>query len=374
MNARPFPTVMRLSGLGGARPTGFEPVTFGFVGRGGSSVGSSGLRIRLNTGAALVSARRDRVSSVPFVALGRRDFFAFLLRRHKLQSLERFVSRGFTGRRRTPEELADRLPPGQYAEDGFPVLTAGPTPGIAPDEWSFRIDGMVGQKREWTWEEFHRLLFEQIPCDIHCVTKWSKLGTNFGGVSMDLLLEEAEPLDPYAMVMPMAATRPTSPSRTSPMARRGSSPSTRVSRYPGSTAGRRASSFRISTSGRARSGCRGCGSWTTTSPASGRATATTTAAIPGRSSAIGPTDGRTSDPGRAASPGRWQIGTVTSIKQETPRVKSFRIELPMWMAHLPGQHYDVRLTAPDGYRAQRSYSIASSPLDEGEIELTVDRL
>jgi ferredoxin-NADP reductase len=46
----------------------------------------------------------------------------------------------------------------------------------------------------------------------------------------------------------------------------------------------------------------------------------------------------------------------------------------MWMPHLPGQHYDVRLTAPDGYRAQRSYSVASSPLDEGEIELTIDRL
>jgi ferredoxin-NADP reductase len=74
------------------------------------------------------------------------------------------------------------------------------------------------------------------------------------------------------------------------------------------------------------------------------------------------------------APGRWQIGTITSIKRETPRVKSFRIELPMWMPHLPGQHYDVRLTAPDGYRAQRSYSVASSPLDEGEIELTVDRL
>jgi ferredoxin-NADP reductase len=74
------------------------------------------------------------------------------------------------------------------------------------------------------------------------------------------------------------------------------------------------------------------------------------------------------------APGRWQIGTVTAIKEETPRVKSFRIELPIWMAHLPGQHYDVRLTAPDGYRAQRSYSIASSPLDEGEIELTIDRL
>ena len=74
------------------------------------------------------------------------------------------------------------------------------------------------------------------------------------------------------------------------------------------------------------------------------------------------------------APGRWQIGTVAAIKQETPRVKSFRIELPTWMPHLPGQHYDVRLTAPDGYRAQRSYSIASSPLDEGGIELTIDRL
>jgi ferredoxin-NADP reductase len=74
------------------------------------------------------------------------------------------------------------------------------------------------------------------------------------------------------------------------------------------------------------------------------------------------------------APGRWQIGTVARVKRETPRVKSFRIELPMWMPHLPGQHYDVRLTAPDGYRAQRSYSVASSPLDEGEIELTVDRL
>jgi ferredoxin-NADP reductase len=74
------------------------------------------------------------------------------------------------------------------------------------------------------------------------------------------------------------------------------------------------------------------------------------------------------------APGRWQVGTVTGVKVETPRVKSFRIELPMWMPHLPGQHYDVRLTAPDGYQAQRSYSIASSPLDRGTIELTIDRL
>ena len=74
------------------------------------------------------------------------------------------------------------------------------------------------------------------------------------------------------------------------------------------------------------------------------------------------------------APGRWQVGTVKRVKRETPRVKSFRIDLPMWMPHLPGQHYDVRLTAEDGYQAQRSFSVASSPLDEGEIELTIDRL
>jgi DMSO/TMAO reductase YedYZ molybdopterin-dependent catalytic subunit len=110
-----------------------------------------------------------------------------------------FISRGFRGRRRTPEALAARLPPGQYAEPGYPVLTAGPTPRIAPDEWGFRIDGMVGLEREWTWDEFHTLPFETVPCDIHCVTKWSKLGTAFGGVSLDTLLEGTEPQGDYAM-------------------------------------------------------------------------------------------------------------------------------------------------------------------------------
>jgi DMSO/TMAO reductase YedYZ molybdopterin-dependent catalytic subunit len=110
-----------------------------------------------------------------------------------------FVSRGFERRHRTPDELAERLPPGQYLEGDFPVLTAGPTPQIEPGEWGFRIDGMVAEEREWTWDEFQELEFEQVPCDIHCVTAWSKLGTSFGGVSLDALLEEAEPLGAYAM-------------------------------------------------------------------------------------------------------------------------------------------------------------------------------
>jgi ferredoxin-NADP reductase len=82
--------------------------------------------------------------------------------------------------------------------------------------------------------------------------------------------------------------------------------------------------------------------------------------------------GLTEAPQRA--PGRWQIADVEQIRVETPRTKTFRLQPPMWIPHLPGQHYDVRLTAPDGYRAERSYSIASSPLDQGVVELTIDRL
>jgi DMSO/TMAO reductase YedYZ molybdopterin-dependent catalytic subunit len=110
-----------------------------------------------------------------------------------------FISRGFTGRRRTPAELAARVPPGQYVEYGFPVLTAGPTPDIKTEDWSLRVDGMVAQPQEWSWQEFAQLPFETVPCDIHCVTKWSKLGTSFGGVSVDTLLEAADPMGAYAM-------------------------------------------------------------------------------------------------------------------------------------------------------------------------------
>ena len=74
------------------------------------------------------------------------------------------------------------------------------------------------------------------------------------------------------------------------------------------------------------------------------------------------------------APGHGRSRRSPQIKQETPRVKSFWFDVPMWMPHLPGQHYDVRLTDPDGYHAQRSYSISSSPLDEGQIELTIDLL
>jgi DMSO/TMAO reductase YedYZ molybdopterin-dependent catalytic subunit len=98
-----------------------------------------------------------------------------------------------------PEDVATRLPPGQYFEPGFPVLTAGPTPRVEPDAWTLRIDGMVAEPRQWTAAEFRALPWETVPCDIHCVTKWSKLGTNFGGVSLDVLLDGVELMGEYAM-------------------------------------------------------------------------------------------------------------------------------------------------------------------------------
>jgi DMSO/TMAO reductase YedYZ molybdopterin-dependent catalytic subunit len=110
-----------------------------------------------------------------------------------------FISRGFGGRRREREEYGDRLPPGQYVEHGWPVLTAGPTPNVAPDDWTLRIDGMVGNEKEWSAEEFRQLPFETVTRDIHCVTKWSKFDATFSGVSLDVLLEEADPQGEYAM-------------------------------------------------------------------------------------------------------------------------------------------------------------------------------
>lgn len=73
-------------------------------------------------------------------------------------------------------------------------------------------------------------------------------------------------------------------------------------------------------------------------------------------------------------PLEWQVATVTAVKPETPRVKSFTLALPDWMAHRAGQHYDIRLTAEDGYQAQRSYSIASEPEHAGAIDLTIEKI
>jgi ferredoxin-NADP reductase len=80
---------------------------------------------------------------------------------------------------------------------------------------------------------------------------------------------------------------------------------------------------------------------------------------------------------RAALPGRltWREATLTGERWETPSARTLILDVPDWPGHLPGQHVDVRLTAPDGYRAQRSYSIASAWSETGKtVELTVQRV
>jgi DMSO/TMAO reductase YedYZ molybdopterin-dependent catalytic subunit len=99
-----------------------------------------------------------------------------------------FVSRGFH-RRGTPEAEAGRVPPGQYVTTDFPVLSAGPTPHTALDQWDLRITGELDAQLRWTWEELLALPNEEITRDIHCVTGWTKLGTVWRGVSVDTLLE-----------------------------------------------------------------------------------------------------------------------------------------------------------------------------------------
>jgi ferredoxin-NADP reductase len=70
----------------------------------------------------------------------------------------------------------------------------------------------------------------------------------------------------------------------------------------------------------------------------------------------------------------WRVGTVVDLRDETATARTITLEVPDWPGHLAGQHVDVRLTAPDGYSAVRSYSIASAPNPERRVAITVERL
>lgn len=101
------------------------------------------------------------------------------------------VSRGFRGRR----EADPRLPPGQYLERGFPVLSAGPTPRTDLSTWTFSLGGASGPRATWSWAELTALPADDVVVDIHCVTKWTKLDTSWRGVSLDRLLDAVEVAD-----------------------------------------------------------------------------------------------------------------------------------------------------------------------------------
>ena len=114
------------------------------------------------------------------------------------------VTRGFRRRRPQPD---GHLPPGQYdVGASWPVLTAEATPRIEPASWSVAVDGLVEQPTSWTWDEVHQLPRSSYEGDIHCVTTWSKFGVTFTGVSVDSLLEVAEPQPEARFVMVHSST------------------------------------------------------------------------------------------------------------------------------------------------------------------------
>jgi DMSO/TMAO reductase YedYZ molybdopterin-dependent catalytic subunit len=106
-------------------------------------------------------------------------------------------TRGFHGRRRDDD---GRLPPGQYLTDDFPVLSAGPTPQVPLDRWAFTVRTESGDRHAWSWPELTALPTETVTVDLHCVTRWSKLDTEWRGVSLDTLLEDVETAADFALV------------------------------------------------------------------------------------------------------------------------------------------------------------------------------
>jgi len=107
-----------------------------------------------------------------------------------------FVTRGFTGRSRAADP---KIPPGQHLTNGFPVLSAGATPRVDPADWEFFIHTEKEQTHRWSWEEFTSLPVSDVTTDIHCVTSWSKLGTRWRGVSLDVLFDSVDTDYRYAM-------------------------------------------------------------------------------------------------------------------------------------------------------------------------------
>jgi DMSO/TMAO reductase YedYZ molybdopterin-dependent catalytic subunit len=98
------------------------------------------------------------------------------------------ISRGFRGRRSSAPP--GRIPPGQYLVEGFPVLSAGPTPHTPTAGWDFAVVGEVDDELRLSWADLEAMPHETFTTDIHCVTKWSKLDTVWEGVPLDALLAD----------------------------------------------------------------------------------------------------------------------------------------------------------------------------------------
>ena len=104
---------------------------------------------------------------------------------------------GFLGRPRDPDV---HLPPGQYLVHDFPVLSAGPTPRVDAEDWAFTVTTETGSRHTWSWADLMALPQETPTVDLHCVTKWSKLQTNWRGVALDTILARVDSAADFVLV------------------------------------------------------------------------------------------------------------------------------------------------------------------------------
>ena len=87
-----------------------------------------------------------------------------------------------------------RIPPGQYVTERWPVLHEGAAPGVDLDTWTFTVDGLVAAgPQTWSWDEFAKLPETHVTADIHCVTKWSRLDTEWDGVAVTTVWDQIDP-------------------------------------------------------------------------------------------------------------------------------------------------------------------------------------
>ena len=287
------------------------------------------------------SARRSHVTQEPESSGG-------------VASRMSFVSRGFQGRRTTDEEAA-RLPPGQYLTPDFPVLSAGPTPRTPLDQWSFTIQGAVDEARSWTLGRAHRAAVRDVhrrhPLrhevdearhDVdrrlarHAARRASRPSADYvtawsdGGYTTNMPLED---LQRRARVDRVGVRRRAARARArrpGPAAR--PPPVLLEEREVGARA-------RPHRAGRARL-------------LGGRRLPQLRRPVAGAAVLRGLSRRRRS---------LWRPATVRAVVEETPRARTLVLDVPDWPGHRAGQHLDLRLTAEDGYQAQRSYSISSAP-------------
>ena len=245
--------------------------------------------------------------------------------------------------------------------------------------WRFTLRDGARPIKSWSWAEFEALPRTTWHGDIHCVTKWSKFDTAWEGVAFDDLLSDAGIAAPSAFLLAESHViiRPTCPSPTSSAAKHGRDA---LRRAPITPRPRRPARLFVPHLYFWKSAKWVKGLRFTKNPtrlASGSCAATTCTATPGASSGISVTDlFSASDAPQSIAPivFRWETALIVATRAGTPSVKSVRLRCELARSYRPGQHVDVRLTAEDGYQAQRSYSIASAQDGSGTLELMVEGL